>query len=471
MIDKNEFKRYGNDIIEWIIEYFDNLDKYPVKSQVAPGEIYNQLPEKAPENSESIDEILNDFKKIILPGITHWQNPNFHAYFPANSSFPSLLGEMLTAAMGAQCMKWETSPSATELEEMTTNWLKNAIGIPENFSGVIQDSASSATLCSILTAREKATNYNINENGFTNEKFRVYCSTETHSSIEKAVKIAGIGRKNLVKIDVDSQFALQPDLLEQAIKKDIKANLKPLCIVAAIGTTGSTAIDNIEAISQIAQKYNIWLHIDAAYSGSALLLPEYRWMIKGIENADTFVFNAHKWLFTNFDCSMYYVKDKQALVNTFEILPEYLKTKSDNQVNNYCDWGIPLGRRFRALKLWFVLRNYGIKGLQEKLRQHINLAKTLEKEMTEDSRIEILSPVNFNLICFRYLPDGEKAEAEVNRFNEKLLSAINKSGKIFLSHTKLNGKYALRMVIGQTYVTESHVEKAYKEILTTAQQI
>ena len=459
----DEFKKYAYDFIDWIVEYYKNIESYPVKSQVKPREIYNKLPEFPPEESENIEKIFEDFQKIILPGITHWQSPNFFAYFPANSSLPSLLAEMLTAAMGTQCMKWETSPAAAELEEKVLDWLKNMMGIPKTWSGVIQDTASTSTLASILTAREVYTDFKINDSGFENfNNLRIYCSTETHSSIEKAVKISGIGKKNLVKVKVDRDFKMIPEELKIAIEKDLSAGKKPLCIVATIGTTGSCAIDPLYEISEICEKYNLWLHVDAAYAGTVLLLPEYHWMIKGIDKADSFVFNPHKWMFTNFDCSAYFVKDNSYLIRTFEIIPEYLKTLSDDQkVNNYCDWCIPLGRRFRALKLWFVIRSFGITGLQEKIREHIKLAKALAKKIKSENDFELLAPLTVNLICFRYRPEHIKSEEKLNLINEKLLQKINSTGKIFMSHTRLNGKYSLRFVASQTNVTESYINNAW----------
>ncbi|HEY5123978.1 MAG TPA: aminotransferase class V-fold PLP-dependent enzyme [Ignavibacteria bacterium] len=461
-MDIEEFQKEAHKIVDWIVEYYKEIEKYPVKSQVVPGFIFNQLPDKPPAKSDSIEEIFNDFQKIIIPGISHWQSPNFFAYFPANSSYPSLLAEMLTAALGAQCMKWETSPAAAELEEKVLNWLRDMIGLPKYFSGVIQDTASTSTLAAIICARENFTRFKINNDGFDDYKFlRVYCSTETHSSIEKAVKIAGIGKKNLVKIEIDSEFRMKPESLEKTILKDISKGYKPLCVLATLGTTGSTSVDPIKEIGEICKNYNLWLHIDAAYAGSALILPEYRKLIEGIENADSFVFNAHKWLFTNFDCSLYFVKDKDALIRTFEINPEYLKTKSDKLVNNYCDWGIPLGRRFRALKLWFVIRSFGVEGLMKKLRYHISLANMFKEIIFKDKEFEIIAPVTFNLICFRFKPRGIGDEGNLNKLNEELLNRINKTGRIYISHTKLNGKYTLRFVIAQTNVTEKNVSDAW----------
>jgi aromatic-L-amino-acid/L-tryptophan decarboxylase len=463
-MDNKEFRKHAHLFVDWIADYLADLSKYPVKSQVTPGEIYSSLPQMPPKDGESMEIIFNDFNKLIIPGITHWQNPNFHAYFPANSSYPSVLAEMLTAALGAQCMKWDTSPAASELEECVVNWMKRISGIPENFQGVIQDGASSSTLIAILTAREKYSNFAINEKGLNYQRFRVYCSTEAHSSIEKAVKIAGIGKSNLIKIPVDNEFRLLPEKLLEAIELDILNKQTPLCVIAAIGTTGSTAIDPLKAISKICKKHNIWLHVDAAYAGSALILPEFQWMIEGIENVDSIVFNPHKWLFTNFDCSLYYVKDLPSLLNTFSILPEYLRTLNQGKVNDYCDWGITLGRRFRSLKLWFVIRNYGITGLQKKIRQHIKLAHELQKWIIDDGRFEILAPLTLNLICFRYNP-GNISEDQLNELNEKLLSRINKSGKIYVSHTKLNGKYTIRMVIANTNIEMEHLTKAWSTIV------
>lgn len=467
----DEIRRWGYKIVDRIADYFEHIEDYPVQSQSEPGDILNILPLEAPVRGESLEQILKDFDKMILPGMTHWQSPKFFAYFPANSSLPSLLGEMLTAALGAQCMKWETSPAAAELEQRMMEWLRNLTGIPSAFEGVIQDSASSSTLCAILTAREKYSNWNINTSGFLGRNvFRVYCSEEAHSSVEKAVKIAGIGRKNLVKLPVDEAFRLVPNALQEAIANDRSKGYTPLCVVAALGTTGSTAIDPIPEIAEICHSENIWLHVDAAMAGSALILPEYQWMRKGIEKADSIVFNPHKWLFTNFDCSAYFIKDKKALVNTFAILPEYLRTRVQGKVNDYSDWGIPLGRRFRALKLWFVLRYYGQEGLQQRLREHISMAAWFENKLRNDSRFEIMAPRTINLVCFRVLSKQALQDVELNSLNEQLLQQINKTGKIYISHTKLKGRYTLRLVVGQTYTEQRHVEEAWEIIRNLAEQ-
>lgn len=462
-MELNDFRNYGHQLVDWMADYFEKIEEYPVKSQVKPKEIINQLPLNIPSSGEDFDTIFADFEKIIMPGITHWQHPSFFAYFPANGSKISVLAEMLTATLGAQCMIWDTSPAAAELEERMMEWLGNLLGLPKNFVGVIQDTASTSALCSLLTAREKLTNYQVNSKGLYDIKeLVVYCSKETHSSIEKAAKIIGIGKEKLRSIEVDGNFAMRPDLLESAILEDKSEGYIPLAVVATLGTTGSTAIDPIDKIGNICNKYNIWLHVDAAYAGSALILEEKRWMIEGINQADSFVFNPHKWLFTNFDCSAYFIKDPESLVKTFEILPEYLKTKARN-VNNYRDWGIPLGRRFRALKLWFVLRYYGKKGLQDKIKYHIDLANVLKQRILDSDDFELLAPVQFALVCFRFAPKGVN-ETKLNELNEIFLERLNETGRLFLTHTKLNGKYTIRFSIGQTEVKLEHIDQAWELI-------
>lgn len=471
-MDTSEFRKQAHELVDWMADYLQNIRDYPVKSPVEPHQILDALSSQPPVSAESFERIFDDFKSIIMPGMTHWQHPSFFGYFPANSSGPSVLAEMLTATLGAQCMIWQTSPAAAELEERMMHWLREMIGLPPTFEGVIQDTASTATLCSILTAREKHSNFSVNEKGLDpSHRFVVYCSSETHSSIEKAVKIAGLGRERLHKVAVDDSYAMDPKMLERAIEGDLAHGLTPLCVVATIGTTGSTAIDPIRAIGEICKRHNIWFHVDAAMAGTALILPEMRWMSEGIELADTFVFNPHKWMLTNFDCSAYFVRDREALVRTFEILPEYLKTPEKSQVNNYRDWGIPLGRRFRALKLWFVIRSYGVAGLQAIIRNHIAMARGLAQTISETPNFEMLAPRSINLICFRYHPTGVNDLSALNALNERLEHALNATGKIFLTHTKLKGAYTLRMVIGQTQVTQQDVDSAWTLIQTKARSL
>ncbi len=464
-----DFRKHAHALVDKMADFLEEIDSYPVKSTLEPKAVLDQLPALAPAAAESMADIIADFDQIIMPGMTHWQHPRFFAYFPANSSYPSLLAEMLTATLGAQCMIWDTSPAAAELEERMMEWLGSMLGLPQTFTGVIQDTASTATLCALLCARERVSHNRINEQGFYGMKqLRVYASSQTHSSIEKGVKIAGFGRENFVAVAVDEQLRLDPNALKAAILKDLANGFLPCCVVSTVGTTGTTAIDPGKAIADICSEFNIWLHIDAAFAGSALILPEYRWMIEGVEQADSFVFNPHKWLFTNFDCTAYFVKDVDALLRTFSILPEYLKTDHQNSVKNYRDWGIPLGRRFRALKLWFVIRSYGIEGLQERLRAHIQMAIDLEEKIASHPDFEIIAPRTLNAIFFA-LKDEEVDKA--NSRSEQLMKALNATGKVYFSHTKAHGRYIIRMVIGQTYVQQKDVDLAWQLIQECAKTL
>lgn len=465
---KEEFRKYGYQLIDWIADYLEKVENYPVKATVRPGEIKSQLPASPPLHPEGLDRIMEDFEKIIVPGLTHWQHPGWFAYFPSNNSPASILGELLSAGLGIQGMVWQTSPSATELEEVVMDWLRQMIGLPDGYSGVIQDTASTATLCALLAAREKATGQTVNEQGFS-VVLRVYASREAHSSVEKGVKIAGFGKKNLVYIPVDDEFAMIPGELEKAIEADLRAGYRPACVVATVGTTSSGAVDPLKPIGEICRKYGVWLHVDAAYAGTAAILPEKRWVLEGVEYADSLVFNPHKWMLTNFDCSAFFVRDAQQLTRTFEIHPEYLKTGVDAVVKNFRDWGIQLGRRFRALKLWFVIRDYGVEGIKKIIRRHIHLAELFRDELKKDRRFEILAPVYFSLVCFR-LNDG-RPEEELNALNQRLLEAINSTGRVFLTHTTLNGKYTLRLVVGQRTTEERHVRQALEIIKAKADEV
>ncbi|MBG0860834.1 MAG: aspartate aminotransferase family protein [Bacteroidales bacterium] len=467
----DEFRKHAHELVEWMAGYMESVEKYPVKSDVKPGEIFKRIPEAPPVLPEAFSSLMKDFEEIIMPGITHWQSPNFFAYFPANTSPPSILAEMIISTLGAQCMNWETSPAAAELEEKMMIWLRGMIGLPDYFEGVIQDTASTATLAAILTAREKISGFAVNNDGAASAGvLRVYCSQQTHSSVEKDVRISGIGRKNLIKVAVREDFSMDPLRLDEAITADWKKGFIPCCVVATLGTTGSTAVDPLKAIGEICSRNGIWLHVDAAMAGTALILPEFQWMLEGREYVDSFVFNPHKWMFTNFDCSAYFVRDAGILIKTFEILPEYLKTRTRGIVNDYRDWGVPLGRRFRALKLWSVIRSYGTDELKRKIRYHISIAKRLSELVSTEKDFEILAPVILNVVCFRYHPEGVP-EDELNTINEKLNHLLNDSGKIYLTHTVLNHRYTLRMVTGQTNVTLEHAEKAWDLIKKIARGI
>ncbi len=466
-----EFRSHAHEVVEWMARYMENVENYPVKSRVRPGEIFDRIPSAPPDRPEPFSAFMKDLDEIIMPGISHWQSPNFFAYFPANTSPPSILAEMIISTLGAQCMIWETSPAAAELEEKIMIWLRDLIGLPPEFGGVIQDTASTSTLAALITAREKATGFRINEEGAANNaRLRVYCSEQTHSSVEKAVKICGIGRANLVKVPVRADFSLDPEKLEKAVSEDIEKGFIPCCVIATIGTTGTAAVDPLRAIGEICEKYDIWLHVDAAMGGTALILPEFQWMLDGREYIDSFVFNPHKWMFTNFDCSVFFIKHTALLLKTFEILPEYLKTRTRGQVNDYRDWGVPMGRRFRALKLWSVIRMYGVDGLRAKIRSHIEFATELSEMIARETDFEVAAPAVINVVCFRYRPAGKSA-AEISGINEALNHRLNDTGKIYLSHTVINGLYTLRMVTGQTNVTMDHVRKAWELIKTTAAQL
>lgn len=471
-MNSSEFRKSAHELVDWMADYMDNVSSYPVKPNIKPGDIKKMLPGHAPEKGENFNSIFTDFRNKIVPGMTHWQHPQFFAYFPTGASGPSILADMLSSTMGAQCMIWLTSPAAEELEERMMEWLRDMLGLPSGFTGVIQDSSSSSTLVSLLTSREVHSHYAVNQRGFDGtERFRVYTSSQAHSSVDKAVKIAGLGIDNLVKIKVDENFQMDSHALEKAIEQDIAMELVPLCVISTIGTTSSTAVDPIKEIGEICKKYGCWHHIDASYSGAALLLPEMRWMSEGVEMADSFVFNPHKWMLTNFDCSAYFVKDKDALTKTFSILPEYLKTPEDNLVNNYRDWGIPLGRRFRALKLWFVIRNYGVEGLRQIIKENIEISRWVKDQIENSDEFELLAPVPLNLICFRYRPKGLKDEDKLNQLNARLLEGLNKTGEILLTQTKLNDKYTIRFVSGNNNTSLEEVKKGWNKIVSHAKSL
>ncbi len=467
-MEKEAFRRFGHEIIDWLADYLENTERYRIVPDLKPGEIKTKLPAAPPAAGEPTEDVLRDFQEIILPGVTHWQHPGWFAYFPANNSPASVLGELLAAGLGVQGMVWQTSPAAEELEVVVLDWLKAMLGLPESMAGVIQDTASTATLCALLSAREKATSFRSNEEGVA-AGLTVYASEEAHSSVEKGVKIAGLGRRSLRKVPVDKRYALLPDELEKSILADLEAGLKPACVVATVGTTSSGAVDPLREIGRVCRKHGVWLHVDAAYGGTAAVLAEKRWILDGIELADSFVFNPHKWMLTNFDCSAYFVRDPEALVRTFEIHPEYLKTGVDSQVRNFRDWGIQLGRRFRALKLWFVLRDYGVSGIQAMVREHVRLAGLFQEWVEADPRFELMAPVDLSLVCFR-LNDG-RSDEELNVLNRALLQDINASGRVFLTHTALRGRFTLRFVVGQRTTTEKHVSEAWRLIRQAADRL
>jgi aromatic-L-amino-acid/L-tryptophan decarboxylase len=465
-----EFRRHGREVVDWIADYYMRIESLPVLSRAKPGEVRAVLAVDPPQKGEPFEAILNDINEIILPGMTHWQSPNFFAYFPANASGPAILGDLLSSGLGVQGMLWSTSPACTELETHVLDWLAPMLGLPEKFlssksgGGVIQDTASSASLCALLAARERATNFAANEKG-SNGKLIAYTSNQAHSSIEKAVKIAGLGRESLRLIDVDENFAMRSDLLKEQIERDKKAGFIPCFVCATVGTTSSNAIDPVPEIGRMCREQNLWLHVDAAMSGTAALCPEFRHIHDGLEFADSYAFNPHKWMFTNFDCDCFYVADRAALIKTLSVLPEYLRNQATESgaVIDYRDWQIPLGRRFRSLKLWFVIRHYGIEGLQHHVREHVRLAQKFAQWLKTDSRFEVAAPVPLNLVCFRH-----RGGDEINR---KLMDGLNQSGDLYLTHTKLNGKFTLRFCVGQTNTQAKHVERAWKKIQERAGEL
>jgi aromatic-L-amino-acid decarboxylase len=465
-----QFRKEGKRIIDWIADYYENVENFPVLSQVTPGEIISSLPENPPQKGESIDAMMRDIDNKIMRGITHWQSPNFYAFFPSNTSFPSILGDLISSGLGVQGMLWATSPAATELETRVLDWLAGMMGMPEKFKststggGVIQDTASTSALTAVIAARERATNFQSNKIG-ARHKLVAYISSQTHSSLEKAIKMAGIGTDNLRLIGVNDKFEMRPELLDKQIQLDKADGYIPFFICAALGTTSSNAVDPIRKIGEIAGRENCWFHIDGAMSGTAMICPEYRHYMDGVELADSFVFNPHKWMFTNFDCDVFWVGNRNELINTFSILPEYLKNKTTESgtVFDYRDWHVQLGRRFRSLKLWFVIRHYGIEGLQFHIRKHIEMAHDFAGWIKQSTDFELVVDPLFNLVCFCH-KNGDD-------FNMKIMNKVNETGKIYFTHTKLNNKIVLRMSIGQTHTEPVHVKAAWDLIKQSAVQL
>lgn len=459
----DEFRRHGHAVVDWIADYMNRVEDLPVLARVAPGAVRAQLPEKAPADGEPFEAILADVDRIILPGITHWQSPNFFAYFPANGSAPAILGDLLSAGLGVQGMLWATSPACTELETHVLDWLVDMLALPDRFrsttagGGVIQDTASSAVLCALVAARERATGGRATREG-AGATLVAYASSQAHSSVEKAVRIAGHGTDRLRLIEVDEGFALRADALAAAMAADREAGREPFFVCATVGTTSSLAIDPLRAIGPVCREFGAWLHVDAAMAGTAALCPEFRHVHDEVEWADSYSFNPHKWMFTNFDCSAFWVADRAALIGALGVLPEYLRNPATvtGAVIDYRDWHVQLGRRFRALKLWFVIRSFGVRELQARIRKHVALAQDLARWIGDDPAFELAAPVTLNLVCFRHRGGDER--------NRQIMDRVNASGRLFLTHTKLDGKLSLRMAVGQTGTERRHVEAAWEAI-------
>ncbi|HEY7841031.1 MAG TPA: pyridoxal-dependent decarboxylase [Gammaproteobacteria bacterium] len=468
-MDLGEFRRHGHAAVDWIASYLGRVADFPVLSRVRPGEIRGRLPAHPPRQGEGFDVLLRDLDEIVLPGITHWQSPGFFAFFPGNCSPPSVLGDLLSSGLGVQGMLWATSPACTEIETHVMDWLVEMLDLPARFrsdstgGGVIQDSASSSTLCAILAARERATGGESNREG-CDGRLVAYASGQAHSSVEKDCMVAGIGSSKLRSVEVDANFAMRPDRLAERIREDRKAGLTPFFVCATVGTTSSYAIDPVRAIGEICRREGLWLHVDAAMAGTAALCPEFRFIHDGLEFADSYVFNPHKWMFTNFDCSAFFVADRGALVGALGILPEYLRNRASEQgaVIDYRDWQVPLGRRFRALKLWFVIRHYGIEGLQYHVRRHVTLAQELKQWVADSADFELAVDTPLNLICLWHR-GGDAA-------TERVHQAVNASGRMYLTHTKLGGRYTLRLCIGQMHTEREHVADAWKLLQAAAKE-
>ncbi|KAL5792663.1 hypothetical protein ACOSP7_001257 [Xanthoceras sorbifolium] len=467
-MDAEQLRDYAHQMVDFIADYYKSIENFPVLSQVQPGYLHELIPDSAPNHPESLQNVLDDVKAKILPGVTHWQSPNYFAYYPSNSSVAGFLGEMLSAGLNIVGFSWITSPAATELEMIVLDWLGKMLKLPEHFlstgqgGGVIQGTASEAVLVVLLAARDKALR-KVGKNAL--EKLVVYASDQTHASLQKACQIGGIHPENcrVLKTDSSTNYSISPDLVTEAISHDVGIGLIPFFLCASVGTTSSTAVDPLLELGTIAKSNEMWFHVDAAYAGSACICPEYRQYLNGVEEADSFNMNAHKWFLTNFDCSALWVKDRNALIQSLSTNPEYLKNKASqaNLVMDYKDWQIPLGRRFRSLKLWMVLRLYGLENLQCYIRNHIQLAKHFEALVSQDPRFEVVTPRLFSLVCFRLLPPHND-EDHGNKLNHDLLDAVNTTGKIFISHTVLSGKYILRFAVGAPLTEERHVNAAWK---------
>lgn len=456
-----EFRKYGRQVVDWIADYLERIESYPVLSPVEPGQVRGQLPASPPEHGEPFEAVLSDLERVVLPGITHWQHPSFFAYFPANSSGPGILGDLLSSGLGVQGMLWTTSPAVTELEQHMLDWLAELLDLPQAFrstgtgGGVIQDTASSAAVVALLAALHRISGGAVRREG-VRERYAVYASSQAHSAFEKAAVIAGVGESSVRSVAVDPRtLALDVAELRRLVDADRAAGVIPVMVIATVGTTSTTAIDPVPEIGALCREHGIWLHVDAAYAGVAAVCPELRWVHDGLELADSYTTNPHKGMLTNFDCNVFYVADRGPLIEALSVLPEFLRNPATESgaVVDYRDWGIPLGRRFRALKLWLVMRWYGAEGLREHVRRHVGHAAELASWIAEDPRFEIMAPAPLSLVCFRLRGPDEP--------NERLLQRLNASGRLHLTHTRVNGAYTLRMAIGGTNTERRHVEEAW----------
>jgi len=457
-----DFRRFGHQLVEWIADYLAGIERYPVLARVRPGEIRERLPAHPPREGESLEVILRDFEQILLPGITHWNHPGFMAYFAITGSGPGILGELLSAALNVNAMLWKTSPAATELEQVVLDWVRQMLGLPPEFEGIIYDTASIASLCALAAAREAA-GLNVREEGLAGlPRLRLYASEEAHSSIEKGAIVLGVGRAGVRKIPTDDAFRMDVGALERAIEQDRAAGWRPFCVVATVGTTSTTSSDPVPEIARVCERYGLWLHVDAAYAGAAAIVPEFRHILDGCERADSLVVNPHKWLFTPMDLSAFYCRRMDVLRRAFSLVPEYLRTEEEG-VRNLMDYGPQLGRRFRALKLWMVIRYFGQQGLAARIREHIRWAQQFAAWVDADPDFERMAPTPLSTVCFRARPRGwTRSEDELDRFNAAVLDAVNATGQCFLSHTRVRGRLALRLAIGNVRTTLEHVRRTWE---------
>ncbi len=468
-LDAEEFRRQGHRMIDWVADYLDGGNRiHPVLSRVTPGQVADQLPEAMPDHGEDLDQVWQDFLEIVLPGVTHWNHPGFMAYFGITGSGPGILGELLSAALNVNGMLWRTSPSATELELRVLQWLRAGIGLPEGFFGFLTDTASISSMLALAAAREAA-GLDIRERGMAGRPdlplLRVYASDQTHMSIAKACLAIGLGMDGFRSIPHDSAYRMDVGALRQAIDEDKAQGIRPLAVVATVGTTSTTSVDPVAAIAEICEEHGLWLHVDAAYAGSAALDPEYRWCLDGSHKADSLVFNPHKWLFVPVDCSALFTRHPETFRRTFSLIPEYLETPVAGTVVDLMDYGIQLGRRFRALKLWWVIRTFGLDGLRERIRHHIEMAKSFENWVDQQPGFERMAPVPFSVVCFRARPDGLTGE-DLDAFNLQLLERINASGDVYLSHTRLDDGIALRVAVGNLATTADDIRRC-QELLVS----
>jgi aromatic-L-amino-acid/L-tryptophan decarboxylase len=473
-MDPEAFRREAHRVADWIADYLAHSGRYPVLARVEPGAIAAALPADAPLAGESFDAIFSDFERVLLPGITHWNHPGFFAYFAITGSAPGILAEFLSAALNVQAMLWRTSPAATELEEITLAWLRKLLHLPDPFEGVIYDTASISTLHALAAARQRAIP-SVRSAGLVGRegvpRMRVYCSDQTHSSIDKALILLGLGQDSLRKVSSDAEFRMRPAALEAAIAQDQADGWRPLAVVATVGTTSSTSVDPVEEIAAVCRRDAIWLHVDAAYAGVAAMVPGHEWILRGAEHADSVVVNPHKWLFTPFDLSILYCRHMDLVRAAFSLTPEYLQTIEAAPVRNLMDTGIQLGRRFRALKLWMVLRHFGADGLRARIAEHMRLAQLFASWVDRDSQFERLAPVPFSVVCFRAIGASESSSEAIDALNARLVDAVNGTGEIFVSHTRLNDRYAIRLAIGNLHTTEAHVARAWELFQSHAQRL